>query len=420
VFSAVTIAMRQLGWVDEWLEATARSSSAPVAVFSSLFPFQGDTLFAPPPATLWPPPPGIVTAPSTMFLSKLRWSAARYVPVSLIESILLGQNVLADQWVPDALTGCLLRRDRPSSSPFRVSVRSSAAVDRGMASSVHVHGTACIEFEPSAGLWGLAQFADEAARDRWGDRVEAAFRLLADSGFGGRRSSGWGQTQAPEFQSGSWPGVLMPKLARRAQSTDAAETAEYWLLSLYSPRSEEAIDWSGGDYSLSTRGGFVEGSGKPKKSVRLISEGSVLSCASGVLIGTAVDVAPEVSEHPVYRAGFSVSLNLPMVDVSVKVNAQVETPGDAEALEPAPCEEAAPTPESVPEVEPIPEPEREPEPEPIPQEEPEPEPIPQHEPEPEAMPLTGEPEQGLAPEPLDEPEQPEQETSRHTEPADEV
>ena len=45
LFSAVTLAMQQLGLLDEWLDATARAET-PVVVFSSLFPFQGDTLFA--------------------------------------------------------------------------------------------------------------------------------------------------------------------------------------------------------------------------------------------------------------------------------------------------------------------------------------------------------------------------------------
>ena len=55
LYSAITLAMQRLDLLSEWLEGTALSPS-PAIVFSSLFPFQGDTLFAPPPATVWPPP----------------------------------------------------------------------------------------------------------------------------------------------------------------------------------------------------------------------------------------------------------------------------------------------------------------------------------------------------------------------------
>src|SRR5947208_12284600 len=134
LFSALTLAMKQLGHLQEWLAATAESPR-PQVTFTSLFPFQGDLLFAPPPATHWPPPASLVVSPSPVFLSKIRWQAARFVPLALVESLLTGQSILADQWLPDVESGCLLRRDRPSSSPFRTRMRSHAAVDRVSASA---------------------------------------------------------------------------------------------------------------------------------------------------------------------------------------------------------------------------------------------------------------------------------------------
>src|ERR1700760_1581562 len=91
--------------------------------------------------------------------------------------------------------------------------------------------TAAVEFEPNAGLWTLARFRDNEAENTWGGRMEGAFRLLADSGFGGRRSSGWGQSHEPEFTRGDWPGFLLPKLARAAK--DGSPSSRYWLLSLF-------------------------------------------------------------------------------------------------------------------------------------------------------------------------------------------
>jgi hypothetical protein len=63
------------------------------------------------------------------------------------------------------------------------------------------------------------------------------------------------------------------------------------------------------------RGGRVDspaGSGELKKHLQMIAEGSVLY-AGGALRGSAPDVAPEGFAHPVFRAGFAVSIPLPGV-----------------------------------------------------------------------------------------------------------
>jgi CRISPR type III-A-associated RAMP protein Csm4 len=321
LFSAVTLAFERLGLLDEWLSATARTDSQPAVSFSSLFPYHGDTLFVPPPATLWPPPSAAVRISSPVFLAKIRWRAARFVPVQLVETLLSGERLLADQWMADAESGCLLRRDRPQPPPFRLITRTQSAVDR-LGNGAESHALTGVEFEPGAGLWAVADFASEKAAELWKGPLQAAFKLLADSGFGGRRSSGWGQTAAPEFEEGAWPDLLLPKLARaRRKATDNGnqeqeDTPHYWLLSLFSPASSEAIAWSGGSYSLTTRGGRIEstaGYGHEKKLVRMIEEGSVLATAEAPR-GMAVDVAPEGFPHPVYRSGFALSLQLPIVE----------------------------------------------------------------------------------------------------------
>jgi CRISPR type III-A-associated RAMP protein Csm4 len=316
LFSAITLAMRKLGMLDAWLDATARAGTSAVA-FSSLFPFQGDVLYATPPANLWPPPPTLVNTSSPVFLTKIRWRAAHFVPVSVIDSLMTSQPILADQWLPDTESGCLLRRDRPSSSPFRVVQRSSAAVDRLRLTGDEAPARACVEFETGGGLWTVARFHDQAAFDAWNEPVQAAFKLLADSGFGGGRSKGWGQTQTPEFETGNWPGLILPKVAKAQRNGNGeSETPAnklYWLLSLYSPAAADAVDWSGGEYELGVRSGRVESvaaMGTLKKSVRMVLEGCVLSAASEPA-GAAVDVAPEGVGHPVYRSGIALALELP-------------------------------------------------------------------------------------------------------------
>lgn len=331
LYSAVCLAMQRLDLLPEWLEATALSA-APAVVFSSLFPFQADTLFAPPPASSWPPPAALLTSPSPVFLSKIRWTVAQYVPLSVTESLLMAQPLLADQWTIDSESGCLLRRDRPSSSPFRYSSRTSAAVDRPSGVSRLGRSSGCVEFEGNAGLWCVARFADDEALATWGERVRGAFRLLADTGFGGHRSSGWGQAASPEFESGVWPSVLMPKLggtgtADPEAQAEGEQVSRFWLLSLYSPAQNDSVDWSSGDYRLTSRTGRVEsseGSGAAKKAVRMIAEGSVLSVRAEP-VGAAINVAPDDFPHPVYRAGFALACKLPPGEQAAKWKGPVET-----------------------------------------------------------------------------------------------
>src|SRR4051812_48537370 len=64
-------------------------------------------------------------------------------------------------------------------SAYRISVRTAAAIDR-QTGVAEPHSAACLEFARNAGWWGVFD-----ADDLWTERVKAAFRLLADSGFGG-------------------------------------------------------------------------------------------------------------------------------------------------------------------------------------------------------------------------------------------
>jgi len=338
LFSAVSQAMLRLGQLDEWLDATARAPH-PAVVFSSLFPFQADTLFAPPPQTLWPPAVAALRTPSPVFLTKVRWRAAQFVPVSVIESLITGGHINADQWITDAESGCLLRRDRPQSSPFRTVVRTRVPVDRITNRSADGHTSACVEFEPGAGLWAVALFGDAVAQTAWTGRVQAAFRLLGDTGFGGSRSSGWGQAPAPECHTGDWPTLLFPKLARGLRNGASDDLSPlHWLLSVYSPAGDDAVDWAEGKYALTVRGGRVEsqaGWGIEKKLVRMVTEGSVVS-SGATPKGQAVDVAPDGFAHPVYRAGFALTLQLPVVHIIEQPAEQataeaVEAPPDVQA-----------------------------------------------------------------------------------------
>lgn len=312
LYSAVTGAMRLLGHLDEWLDATARRPEGAAVRFSSLFPFQNEVGFVVPPRSVWPPPAS----------TKVRWKGARFVPLGLIGPLLSGQALEEDRWDVDGVSQCLVPGGRLG--PFRLAVRSSAAVDR-LAGNIDPHEVACIEFLPGAGLWAVISFSGEEEREKWNAPVRAALRLLADSGLGGERGRGWGRAETPEFIEGTLPQMILPEQPAEpatASDTEPAVPAEapapepanaYWLLSLFSPSSEDAVDWNRGSYSLLARGGRVESpvrSGDLKKLLNMVSEGSVL-LADRPVQGTAPDVAPEGFAHPVYRAGFALAIRIP-------------------------------------------------------------------------------------------------------------
>ena len=342
LFSAVTAAMARLGMMDEWLDATARNAEAPAVCFSSCFPFLEDIGFIIPPRTIWPPA-------SAAASPRVRWKSARFIPLGVVAALFGGQVLDENHWSVDGVSECLLPAGRPG--PFRTSVRTGAAVDR-MSGALERHSAACIEFRPDAGLWTLVSFADAAAHERWSGPIRAAFRLLADSGFGGERSRGWGHCEAPEFVDGQLPEMILPADAATRGRGDAAteepappptegaeapedktlapgprppapETAPgprppapepaHWLLSLFAPAPADSIDWQRGNYTVAARGGRIESpvrSGELKKQLRMVSEGSVL-VGGETLRGSAPDVAPDGFPHPVYRAGFALSIPVP-------------------------------------------------------------------------------------------------------------
>ena len=199
LYSAVCSAMARVGTLEEWLDATARAAE-PAVCFSSCFPYVEETLCVVPPRTVWPPASAGISA-------RVRWKSARFVPLEIVRGILAGRKIDEFLWSLDGPSECVTPAGRPG--PFRTSVRWSAAVDR-LTGATERHSTACIEFRTGCGLWLIASFRDQAARDRWQGPVKAALLLLADSGFGGERSRGWGRSEAPEFVEGDLPDMILP------------------------------------------------------------------------------------------------------------------------------------------------------------------------------------------------------------------
>ncbi|MGA7237416.1 MAG: hypothetical protein WBY44_17145 [Bryobacteraceae bacterium] len=204
LYSAVAQAMSRLGVLEEWLDATARAATR-VVCFSSCFPMVNETLFVTPPRTVWPPGAASLTS------ARVRWKSARFVPLNIVRDILAAKALDENRWMLDGPSGCLMPSGKPG--PYRTSLRWNAAIDR-LSGAAERHSAACLEFRPGAGLWTVVSFADGATRDQWQDRVKAAFRWLADSGFGGERSRGWGRSEAPEFVEGSLPEMIIGSASR--------------------------------------------------------------------------------------------------------------------------------------------------------------------------------------------------------------
>jgi CRISPR type III-A-associated RAMP protein Csm4 len=319
LYGAVSGAMLRLGLLEEWLDATARHPEGPAVSLSSCFPFHDGTAYVIPPRTVWPPQTGALPA------ARVRWKSARFVPVEVVAALFSGNPLDEDHWTTDGVSECLLPARQPA-GPFRPAMRWNAAVDR-LSGTAERHATACLEFAPGAGFWTVAGFAGEAEQKRWSGPLRGAFRWLADSGFGGERSRGWGRAEEPEFVEGSLPEIILPGEVWRARPESAPEAnggaavpetpapapSMHWLLSLYTPAEADAVDWSRGNYSVVARAGRIESPaawGDPKKQLNMIGEGSVL-VAGPSLRGGARDVAPEGFPHPVYRAGFALSIPIP-------------------------------------------------------------------------------------------------------------
>lgn len=313
LYAAVSTAMCDLGWGEEWFAATAASESSAVRL-SSLFPSFEKLLLAPAPASLWPP----------SGLSRLRAAGAHWIPLSVVAGLAAGKPFNEDHWEVDGVSACLVRRARRGAQQgflYRVALRSQAAVDRVDHGNIAVHQSACLEFGPGAGLWCVAEFADGPATELWRSRVHACFRLLADTGLGGRKAQGWGQFTIDAAESGETAELLLGPVAAApapqetvepASPAPAQETA-YWLLSLFTPAEADRIDWTRGSYRLVERGGRTGSSAGPgarKLEVSMVEEGSVLFAAAPPQ-GRAIDVAPEGFAHPVYCAGFAVSVPIP-------------------------------------------------------------------------------------------------------------
>ena len=177
------------------------------------------------------------------------------------------------------------------------------AVDRSSSSSAY-YEVGRVAYAPAAGMALLVRFSDENARSGF----EQLLNLLAESGLGGRRSSGYGAFR--------W-------VRERDLSLDLGQSgSRALLLSRYIPEPDEfpALRSERAAYQLVRVGGWFYSPGQPtqrRKRVMMVAEGALLDLGAAPVRGKVVDVRPDAVagsptvSHPVYRSGLALTLPLP-------------------------------------------------------------------------------------------------------------
>jgi CRISPR-associated protein Csm4 len=203
--------------------------------------------------------------------------------VSASEMALIGQKPSKTFfWKRQEAPHVVLDRDDQSSSIFRVGD---------------------ISFSKGTGFHFLVDFRDNSIISKF----DGAMRLLGDEGIGGERSSGKGS-----FIFKREPVEIKTENSDNNNSSGSSLA----LLSLYHPAKTE-VELGllmRSRYQLITRRGWISSLGSRtlrKKTVRMISEGSIIPKMGSLPRGALVDVTPqEMKAHKVYANGLA--LGVPM------------------------------------------------------------------------------------------------------------
>lgn len=301
LFSALCTAWRWLYGAESLrndLLAPFLNAEQPPLLLTSAFPFAGDVLFFPKPSAL---------KGKKEEEEKLR--KVRYISQGVLSRWMHTGNPLDTNGMRFAGDGAFLvgETEWQNLEPFiddevndvalwRVAVVPRVTLDRQTsASQIWFFGQ--VVFKKDAGLWCAVRYRDENLRHR----VEACLRLLGDSGLGGERGSGFGLFAVEVSETVSLP---------------EAEGAGYCVtLSPCCPTAQQVqtlID-DRCAYDLLPRRGWIgspEGGNLRRKSVWMLSEGSVLRWTNGVAPGTLVNVKPAPCPHDVWRYGYAFPLGV--------------------------------------------------------------------------------------------------------------
>lgn len=332
VFSALCVALRETGHalnplLKRWPRAMTRGEAVDLApgdwpppfAVSSAFPYAGDVYFLPRPLLTL-----VGLSESEVPGLGKRLKKVRFVSEQVFAAIVNAQPLgpLLGSFIPEGASlqdGAVMaavaeveQLRRRFADPLSGATRfwskdtaSRVALDRKSTRS-QVYGVGRVTFAAGCGLALLVAYNDESLRPS----VERALRVLGDAGLGGERSSGHGQFSLEVAGAYQPPAVQVPN--------------GYTLLSLYWPTRHEVAGGvlDAASYGLLMRRGWVsspDGSNLRRRSVRMLSEGSVLRrLPQGALADVKpLDPFPATNvPHDVWRYG--VALTVPCRDAEAK------------------------------------------------------------------------------------------------------
>ncbi len=228
--------------------------------------------------------------------------------------LLQGKAVLIDQADLAAAGKGPFNDHDDSTTLWRQESVPHVAIDR-MSNQPNYYEIGQVRFAPGCGLAVLASGNTTG--------LEHLLHSLGASGIGGRRSKGLGQfclakpatlelpdpdTECAVLLSRYWPSAA--ELRRNVLGTAAPDPAH----------QAESLS-AKVNYSLVDVGGWLFSPGNAaqrRKSVRMLSEGSVVHTPAGLRLGSAVDVRPaygaaptEPFPHPVFRFGQALAVGVP-------------------------------------------------------------------------------------------------------------
>lgn len=304
LFAALTSCLVRLEGapaVPWWVEAF--SKDPPVAVLSSAFPRVGGILLFP--APLRTSPAGQVG--EAIPLKDLK--RVRFVSRTLLRRLLEGESLANLYRSALALQGgqVLLAAEERGQLPeavlkdergriWSVEQRPRVTVGRERHNSNLFFTGRCV-FMPGCGLWlGVRWLAEEP---RLRALLPRLMQELGESGLGGDRTSGMGRASMEPMETCDLP--------------DPAPGAPWMTLSRYLPGEGEmaALLDRRASYTLESVGGWVESPGQKaerRRSLRMVSEGSVLGPLGAPAPGVVADVQPDYNGtrplgHAVWRYG---------------------------------------------------------------------------------------------------------------------
>ncbi|MHA1282315.1 MAG: type III-A CRISPR-associated RAMP protein Csm4 [Promethearchaeota archaeon] len=154
-------------------------------------------------------------------------------------------------------------------------------------------------FHEKAGLYFMVKILDDSKKSEIIDQLTLKLNYLSDRGIGGEKSIGNGQFEIKSIGDN----VI--------EINEPSESSYFITLSYFFPAKKNIKNIFSGDvfYELIQRGGWISGTSYMKKSIKMLSEGSILKNGDNRRVyGRIADLTPQILEKgsviKVYRYGY--------------------------------------------------------------------------------------------------------------------